>query len=510
MSSPGSPGIGRQSVRGAAWLFGAGYFSFVVNFLVNLAIARLMDPADFGVFALAFAAIEIAGVLSSLNVPMALIHLEDSESRLFDTGAWLYFGIGFLNFAAAFVAAWFVPGGIHSDAGRILVVLGLSRIVLLMSQIALAALEKAFRYRAISLISLATGTAPNLLALGLAWAGCGPWSLAAREIAMALLSWVLGSAVTPWRFQGGFDWSTARKIRSFCIRMFVSRSFQVVLERADRLIVGSLSGVTALGLYDRSRYISEMGVTLTRPVDGLTFNLYSRLRDSEERLRTAYTALNYFLTRAMLALSLLLLFFPSEVVLILLGPSWLPAAPTLRWMALYSGLLPLSYNLSQLLYGRGMMKENNRAKFIQLAVFLPVFLIWLKTAGLPSASFALFIGVGIGTLDMIRCQRSLLAPSMGELLGVPLVAAAGSGAVIAALRTRWPEATSVPGALAALGAGMLLYGAMLLLIERRRLPERFHFVLQQLRMDRAVASQGVPGERGAETDDNGRMRAESP
>jgi len=493
VSSPGQTGFAKQSVRGAAWLFGAGYFSFVVNFVVNLLIARLLDPQEFGIFAMAFAVIELAGVLAAFSVPLALIHLDESEPHLFDTGVWLYFGIAFLNLVAAVGAACLLPGGLLSEAGRILVVLGLSRVVLLMSQVSSAAIEKAFRYRTVSLIALATGAVPNFLALTLAWLGCGPWSLAAREVVMALLSWALLGAISPWRFRGGFDRGTARKIYAFCVRMFVSRGLSIVLDRADRLIVGAVSGAAALGLYDRSRYISEMGVTLTRPVDGLTFNLYSRLRDSEERLRNAYTALNYFLTRAMMGLSLVLFFYPTEIVLVLLGRTWLPAAPTLRWMAVYSGLLPLAYNLNQLLYGRGMMKDSNRAKLIQLLAFLPLFCFWLMRAGLPSAGFALFVGVAVGTAEMIRCQRSLLAPSLRELLAAPAAAAAAAALLLAALQGRRPPADTVPAALGALVVGGGLYAALLFLIERRRLFDRLHFVLTQLRGEEGTPEPPVDG-----------------
>lgn len=469
--------LARDSVRSALWLFGTGYAGFAVNFVVNLLVARLVFPEEFGLYAGAFAVSELIGILSALSIPLAVIHLGDDERALFDTGAWLNLAIGAASLlGAGAAAALFMKGGIASDGGKFLVILGLARIPTLMSQIGSAALEKAFRYKAVSAIGLASTLAPNVLALAMAWAGFGAWSLLSRDVAMALVLWLLTGVLTPYRFRGGYDRATARKIFAFCSRMFVSRGLQIVLERFDRLVVQLVAGNHALGIYDRSRYVSEIGVIVSKPVDNLSFNLYSRLREDLERLQKSFAVLNYFLVRLTLVLALVVLLCPREVLLLLLGPRWLEAAPTLRSMAPYAALIPIYLGLNQLLYGRGMIKESNHVRFLQVGLFVPAFVAWVATFGSTSAGLVLFVQLACGTVAMVAYQWDLLRPSLAEIFVMPLLATGVASAGFLGIVRFLPAAETSAGALFVLLVPTTLYGALLLAFEGRRLRERVSYL----------------------------------
>src|SRR5262249_37691490 len=160
--------------------------------VINLLVARLLVPADFGLFAIAFAMNELIGVLAAFSIPLAIIYLEETEPHLFDTGAWMMMALNAVSvLAAVIIAAVMVPGGLGSDAGRFLVILALSRVLLQMSKISGSVMEKRFRYRAFSTLSLIAIGVPNLICLWMAWAGFGPLALVGREVLTAFFSWLL-------------------------------------------------------------------------------------------------------------------------------------------------------------------------------------------------------------------------------------------------------------------------------------------------------------------------------
>ena len=474
--------LGRDSVRGAVWLFGTGYLGFVVNFLVNILVARFLLPEEFGVFAIAFASNELIGILAAFSIPLALIYLDEKEPQLFDTGAWMNFAMNAISLVAALVTAiFFIPGGISSDAGQFLTILALSRVLLHMSKISGAVLEKEFNYRSFATLNFLAVGLPNLICLAMAWLGLGAISLVGREVFTGLFSWFLVGLASPFRFRGRYDPSTARKIFQYCGRMFISRGLETVFERFDRLLVGSWSGIQAAGLYDRSRYISEMGLTLVRPADSLTFNLYSRLRGDEERLVRVYALFSYFLIRGMLCLSLVLLLYPKQVVLLLLGSNWVEAARSIRWMSLYAGFYPFYSSMKNVLYGRGMMKESNKVKFVMIGCFVPLFAAWLFLFGPVSAGFVLFLAVLAGIGMMFHYQGALLARTVLDTFGVPtaVFGVLATAMLLAGQRVPFPE--SVPGSIALILTTVLVYSGTIFFLEKEVCMSRVRLLLSHLR-----------------------------
>jgi PST family polysaccharide transporter len=258
----------------------------------------------------------------------------------------------------------------------------------------------------------------------------------------------------------------------------------VVIERLDSLVVGALLGNRPAGLYHQARMLSETTAIATRPLERLSLNLYARVQDDPHRLTRAWQLVNYFLLRVMLALSAALLVFPAETVRLLLGEEWLDAAPVLRWLALYSGLLPVLYNLKNLCYGLGRVSRVVRVHLAQVACFAPAVL----AAGLLDSIEGVAAAVLVTTVGALvlawQLSRDLVERFPTRLVVTPL---AVLGATCAAL---WWLGDA--GQLASLPWFTLpflppcVYAALLLAVERGRLLHEIGYVLAVLRGARDV------------------------
>ena len=81
----------KKAIRGGAYTAIIRYVVFLFTFFGNLILIRLLQPQDFGIYALAISFLDIIMILNSFSINNACIQLQD-EPDAFDTGyilSWL-------------------------------------------------------------------------------------------------------------------------------------------------------------------------------------------------------------------------------------------------------------------------------------------------------------------------------------------------------------------------------------------------------------------------------------
>lgn len=470
--------IARGAVRGTIWLASTNYIGFASNILITLVVMRILDLADVGAYALAFAVNEFVALVGAFSVELAVIHFkDDDDGTLFDTGYILTLVLGLsaalIGVVLYFALAPFEP--FTKEVRLFIVVLCLARPIQFLSGIALARMETDFRYRGVSLASLATSILPNLLALVLALLGGGAISLVSRDVGIAVLSYLVYGFASRWRC--GWRWSSrsAARILRYSNLMFLTRVMEVVLQRFDRVLIGSAIGKEALASYHGGRYLSEMGYTFTQPVSRLSFNVYSRMKNDPERLERAYRLVNFFLVRGAILIALVLGFLARDLVMVTYGPKWLPSVPTARLLAPYAAALPILTNMILLLYGRGMMRESVIVRAAQVVIFIPCAIVATLLVGPDATGWALLVTTVAGMALVVWFQRGIVAFAGRELFLVPALALAVGMASALFLAPLVEGHGFIPSAVR-LSMVSTIYLAALVAIDRRAIGEHYRYL----------------------------------
>lgn len=471
----GAPrGLARRFFVGGLYLSFGSWVTSALNFVIGLLIARMLGPEILGFYALVFSVNEVLNVIGAFSLGLAVVQQPEESETLYDTALGISALLGGLGLLAALGMAPLL-GYLHSrEAAWFIVVLGLARLLALMAQVPTARLERGLRYGTVAGINAVTLNVPNLCALALAWLGAGAASLLAKDALTAVLALALPLLFARLRFHGRIDRSMAARLMSFSRPMFVARTLEIVVDRVDRLLVGSLLGDLRLGLYNQARVLAETGSVAMRPLSPLTFNLYSRLQDDPPRLSRAYGIVNYFLARIVFAGAVVLLVYPAPTIRLLLGDEWIPAAPLLRWLALYAALLPIFENMKTVLYGRGAVREVVWVRVAQLALFVPGVLAASLLGSVGAVAASLLAVTAAGALWVQRANRGTIERGMARVLVVPALCCGAVAAGFGGLA--WSGfSPSLPfWALPFLPA--LAYGGLLLLVERGRLLSEFLYL----------------------------------
>ncbi len=474
-----SPRLASRFLKGSFYLGAGNWLGYALNFALSLVLARLLGPDAFGFYAFVFAVNELLNVIAGFSIQLAVLQAREESQELYDTALAISAALGGVALVGACVLAPLLAAERGADAAWFIVAFGVFRVLTLLGQVHWAKLERGLRYGTVAALNLASGGLPNLLAVAAAWAGADVWSLLARDGSAAALTLLLGRLASGHRFRGKVGRAAASRLMAFARPMFAARGLEILMVRADRLAVGAWLGDRWLGLYDRSVFLAETGALALRPVSQLAFNLYARLQGDPRRLARAQELVSFGLVRVSLAGALALAVFPEAAIRLLLGPDFAAAAPILRWLAIYSAVLPLAENLKVLLLAGGRTGTHAWIRVAQLAVLAPGIALAVRAGSAVGVAAVLAATWVLGTLLAWWALRDLCG-GLGRMIARPLAAAAGVAAAFAGAEAAGLLAGAPFEALPFLPP--LAFAALVALVERGQLLAELHYLREQLRL----------------------------
>jgi PST family polysaccharide transporter len=476
-SEQGSDLAGRFA-RGGAIIAAANWVVQVVNLVAGLWVAKLLGPEVFGLYAFVVAVNEFIGIVKGLGVAPALVQSQEESDELYDSGYALSFLQGFVGLAVAAAMAPLLLRERGADAAWFIFLLGFARLGVLLSDVVVAKLDRHLRYGAGAWILILPRFVASALCVALAYAGWGAWSLIVRDLLLGVVPLFMAHVVARYRFRGRVDRRSLRRIFSFAAPLFVAQLLATVVQRLDRLVVGWLFGNTAIGLYDRSRFITDFGPLAAAPVTRVTFNMYSRLLAEPTRLMRAFSLVNFFLMRIFLAWAVVLIAYPAPTLRLLLGSEWVVAADALRILGLYAVVFPVLQNMEMLLYVQRRAFANVRIQLVQGAVLAPGLFAAAWLGSIPAVAASLLVSHLVAAALSCYALRDLVRGALLRLYGVPAAALAATLAVLAGLG-RWEAFARLPWwALPFLPP--LVFGVVIFAIDRGELLREIRYLRRQL------------------------------
>ena len=311
----------------------------VANFALRIAsvaiLARLLDPEDFGLVAMATVVTGVYGLFSTAGLSSATVQQATITDEQISTLFWINLAVGILlallsaASASALVAFYHEPRlywvTIAIGFGFVLNGAGVQHSALL---------ERQLRYVALTVIDLVSQIGGIVVALWMALAGLGYWALVAAAIVSPAISTVCVWLTTAW-IPGAPRWGrdTLPMLR-FGGTITLNSLIVYVAYNFDKILLGRFWGAEALGIYGRAYQLVTIPTSnLNSAVGGVSFSALSRLQHDPDRLR------NYFLKGYSLVVSLTIpttifcAMFSNDIVLVILGPKWMEAAMIFRLLA---------------------------------------------------------------------------------------------------------------------------------------------------------------------------------
>jgi O-antigen/teichoic acid export membrane protein len=300
--------------------------------LVFFVLAALLRPSDFGLVGMAGAWLAVLNGFCETGLGAALIQREQLRADHLSTtfGINVVVGIGLTALGVAL--SW--PASIYFRTPALQPVMAILSLGFLvrsfgLTQAALA--QRELRFRALAVRDLVASVVGGCTGIGLALVGYGVWSLVVMTLVSALLGTVMLWRLASWRPRRlEISRAAAGELWPYSSRMLAFNLFKGFVQNTDRLIIGRLLGVHALGLYTlASRAVIYPVTTFIGALGAYLFPRMSRLQGDRAAVRGLYRAVLVgifnFVLPVLVAAAVL-----APVVVPLLGARWREAIPIIQ------------------------------------------------------------------------------------------------------------------------------------------------------------------------------------
>jgi len=453
----------RRSVRGALVATVGQAGRFIIQLTGVALLARLLSPADFGLFGKTIALTGFITVIQTGGLSLATIQRAKITHEQISMLFWLNAMLGVIA-AGAIAALSPVMTWFYNDPR----VLGLG--LALAGAVAIsgftvqhdALMQRQMRFTALAAINIAALVAGFGAAIISAWYGAGFWALAVQQYGTSLTLLLLLLASSRWwpglpRRSSGVGPMVKIGVNQtgFNLLNFANRNF-------DNVLIGRFVSDASLGFYTQAYRLLLLPIQqINGPISSVVVPALSRLQDEPERHARFYYRAIGTVTFVGMPVVCFLLVDAQSVIRLVLGPNWFPVVPIFR--ALGIAALIGTFNVAWgWVYG-SLGRTDRQLKWSLIGTPITVMSFIL---GLPWGAFG--VAVSFSVTQLVLTVPSLMYCVHGTSISIkallltllrPLTAAMTAGAVL------WMAQSSVSVWTARwIGLDLLIYGVAYLAV----------------------------------------------
>ena len=417
-------------VSGVAWSFSEKLLSMVVQMVVSIIVERQLAPSDFGIMAIMtfFTSVSLAIVDSGFS--QTLIRKQsptDEEYRSvlgFNVVVSVVLYVLLLSVAQPIATLYDAP--IISDIAPVLfLVLPINSLCVVQTVM----FTREFRFALLSKIVFLSSLVSGVVAVVMAIAGCGIWSLVAQRLLMMGIKAVAFWYIRRWRTSARFSWAALSAMAPFSLRLLATDLIASIYNNVAQLFIGKMHSTSALGYYAQAQKLKDLPVTSTvQAVQGVTYPALAKLQDDDKKLADGYLHIVRLLAFVLFPTMLGFVAIAPDMFMLLLGEKWMPTVPYFEILALSGIAYPLSvvsYNILKVRSdGRVILRLEIVKRVVQtaiLAITIPrgvESVAWGMTAMalveyvVNTAAALRYISVGVGRLFTALVPQLIVAAVM--------------------------------------------------------------------------------------------------
>jgi PST family polysaccharide transporter len=426
-----------QTGRQAAWNYLVFGLSKSSTLIMTIVAARLLDPADFGLFTLALLVVNLFDYMKDLGVGAALVQSPGKWDRLAPTGLTLSAIFGVIAGAALAVAAPYGAALVRQpELTPLIRVLAIGLTISAFSVIPAARLRRDLDFRQRIWPEFVGSAAKAILTIVLAAGGHGVWSLVYGQLVGTILTTILYWVVarTPVRF--GFDPQQARNLIRYGTALTGVALLSFAMFNTDYLFIGMRRGDEQLGLYTLAYRLPDLLVlALCNVISEVLFSSLSRLQHARERLSEHFLQVMAVTMALSAPISVALATVAPAVVATLYGPQYAGAAPVLVVLSVYGLLFSVSWHAGDVFKAIGRPSLLLATGTGRLALMVgPVW--WAAGHSIVMVALMLVavesVLLVVNTV-LLRRVGGITPGQLWNAVGGPLPAAAGMGVIMLAV-----------------------------------------------------------------------------
>lgn len=312
------------------------YAALALSILSSMAIARLLTPAELGVYSVVMVLLSLLTTVRDFGAGQYLLQAkeltEDSIRSVWAIQLCIGATLGFLTLLAATPVA-----GFYNDERMtpIMALLALNYLINPVGSVTYAWLMREMRFGALAWMRFLSTLSGTLVSVGLAWRGYGPISLAWGSVVTTCVNALVATFYRP----KGYPWLPGtrdiKKVFSFGSRLTAASILNTITAGSAEFVLAKAQSLTAAGLFSRGNGLVQMFRSLIGDaVNSVTLPMFAKAVRESQNVPDTFLKVLAYMTAVGWSFCLAVCLLAHPMIRVLYGTQWDEAVNLTRWLAL--------------------------------------------------------------------------------------------------------------------------------------------------------------------------------
>lgn len=386
-------GYSKQAIVGISWIGAFRVLSRLIAFLRVVILARLLVPAQFGVFGIASMALGLLEILTETGINIFLIQEKEDVDTYVNDAWFVSIARGilitlFIILTAPFVATFFQ---IEQFLGIILLI---SSVPLIRGFInpSIVKYQKNLQFNKEFFLRSAIFALDSLVAIVASLITRSAIGLVFGLIAGAILEVILSFILIKPTPKLSFNLQKINKIihRGKWVTLYGILNFAAL--KGDSVIIGRVLGSGPLGIYQMGYTISTMPVSeIADTANRVTFPVYTKIAEDVSRLKKGFTKTILLVSAISILIGTVIFFFPKDLFILIFGQKWADTMIVLKPLAIFGAIRAISGTTSSLFLSVGKQNYVAGMTFLRFAALALTIVPLTIVYGIEGTSYSVLI-----------------------------------------------------------------------------------------------------------------------
>lgn len=316
----------------------------LIQMVVSIIVARQLMPEDFGIMAILTFFTSVALAIVDSGFSQTLIRKQNPSDQEYKSVLSFNVAVALILYAVLLVVTPSIANFYgHSVIAKVAPVLFLVLPINSLCVVQTVMFTKEFRFALLSKIVFLSSLISGVVAVVMAVAGCGIWSLVAQRLLMMGIKAVAFWTMRRWHTDARFSLDAIRAMMPFSLRLLATDLIASIYNNVAQLFIGKMHSTTTLGYYSQAQKLKDLPVTSTvQAVQGVTYPALSELNGDDKRFGDGYERIVRMLGFVSFPVMLGFVAIAEDMFMLLLGERWMPTVPYFEVLALSGLCYPLA------------------------------------------------------------------------------------------------------------------------------------------------------------------------
>lgn len=391
---------GNKVIKGLTWTFAERIMSQLVSTVVTIILARILDPAHYGIISIVTVFISICDVFVTSGFNSAVVQKKNVTETTFNSAFIISFTISIVLYIVLFVSAPLIAEFYNiTELIAVIRVMGLRLPLAAYNSLQQAEIQRSMKFKKFFIRTLVGTIISAFVGIGLALFGFGVWALVGQYLTNSIVNSIMLQVLGNWKPSLKFSLKEAKEIYSFGWKVLLTNLAFTLQNDIKSLVIGKVFSASDLAYYDQGKKFPSLLVTnINSSINKVMLPAYSKKQDNllelKNMLRKSIKVGMFMLAPILVGFALV----SENFVQLILTDKWLFAVPYMQIFCFVYLTRPLESSCHQALLAIGrsgtvlkIIINIQIFSFITLivAVFIFKSVLWIAVGSLLSTLVSL-------------------------------------------------------------------------------------------------------------------------